>query len=70
MKRVKVKARPKTKKVYYAIVEVMAVPIDATDADIDNILMDKATNNGTLTEGKDYMWSYNDDLLYDSYKYI
>lgn len=58
------------KKVYYAIVEVMEVSDDATDQDIDNILMVKATENGTLDEGKDYMWSYNNDLLYDSTRYI
>ena len=58
------------KKVYYAIVEVMEVPDDFTDAQIDELLMIKATKNGTLDEGKDYMWSYNDDLLYDSTHYI
>jgi hypothetical protein len=58
------------KKVYYAIVEVMEVPDDATDKDIDDILMIKATKNGALDEGKDYMWSHNDDLLYDSTRYI
>lgn len=58
------------KKVYYAIVEYMEVPDDATDAQIDEILIIKATENGTLDEGKDYMWSYNDDLLYDSKRYI
>lgn len=58
------------KRVYYAIVEVMEVPDDFTDAQIDELLMIKATKNGTLDEGKDYMWSYNDDLLYDSMHYI
>lgn len=62
--------KPVTKTVYYAIVEKMEVPINATDKDIDDILVRKATNNGTLDEGKDYMWSYDDDLLYDSKRYV
>jgi hypothetical protein len=53
------------KKVYYAIVEEIEVPDDATDKDIDDILMVIATENGTLEHGKDYMWSYNDNLLYE-----
>ena len=68
--KVKIKAKPATKTIYYAIVEKMEVPVDATDKDIDDILMVLATNNGTLDEGKDYMWSHNDDLLYDSTRYI
>ena len=51
------------KKVYYAIVEVMEVPDETTDAEVDDILMHIATQNGTLDEGKDYMWSYDDNLL-------
>lgn len=51
------------KKVYYAIVEVMEVPDEATDEEVDDILMHIATQNGTLDEGKDYMWSYDDNLL-------
>ena len=58
------------KKIWYAIVETMEVPDNATDEEIDDILMRLATDNGTLEEGKDYMWSYNDDLLYDSTRYI
>ena len=51
------------KKVYYAIVEVMEVPDETTDEEVDDILMHIATQNGTLDEGKDYMWSYDDNLL-------
>lgn len=51
------------KKVYYAIVEVMEVPDETTDEEVDDILMHIATQNGTLEEGKDYMWSYDDNLL-------
>jgi hypothetical protein len=54
----------KRKKVYYAVVEEMEVLANMTDDQIDNILMHMATKNGTLDEGKDYMWSYKDDLLY------
>lgn len=60
--KVKIKAK-QTKTIYYAIVEKMEVPIDATDDDIDDILVRKATNNGTLAEGKDYIWSDKDILL-------
>lgn len=56
------------KKVYYAIIECMEVPDDATDEQIDDILMILATDNGTLDEGKDYMWSYEDNLLYGDEK--
>ena len=66
----RLKEREKMKKIWYVIVETMEVPDDATDQDIDDILMVLATNNGTLDEGKDYMWSHNDDLLYDSTRYI
>ena len=58
------------KKIWYAIVETIEVPDEATDEEIDDILVALATKNGTLDEGRDYMWSYNDDLLYDSMKYI
>ena len=51
------------KKVYYAIVEVMEVPDETTDEEVDDILMHIATQNGTLDVGKDYMWSYDDNLL-------
>ena len=51
------------KKVYYAIVEVMEVPDETTDEEVDDILMHIATQNGTLDEGKDYMWTYDDNLL-------
>ena len=51
------------KKVNYAIVEVMEVPDETTDEEVDDILMHIATQNGTLDEGKDYMWSYDDNLL-------
>ena len=54
------------KKIWYAIVETMEVPDDATDEEIDDILMTLATENGTLDEGKDYMWSDKDNLLYGS----
>ena len=66
----KAKEKPKTKKVYYAIVNVIEVPANYTDEQVDDILMIKATKNGTLDEGRDYMWSYDDDLLYDSKRYI
>lgn len=48
-----------TKTIYYAIIEKMEVPANATDDEIDDILVRLATNNGTLEEGKDYMWSEN-----------
>ena len=64
------KVKRKTKTLYYAIVEKMEVPIDATNDLIDDILMRKVTNNGTLDEGKDYIWSYKDDLLYNLNKCI
>lgn len=48
------------KKVYYAIVEVMEVPDDATDEQIDELVMIKATECGTH---KDCVWSYEDDLF-------
>lgn len=51
------------KKVYYAIVEVMEVPEDATDEQIDELLMGKATENGALGVAKNCMWSYNDNLF-------
>jgi hypothetical protein len=60
--KVRIKAK-QTKTIYYAIVEKMEVPIYATDDDIDDILVRKATNNGTLVEGKDYIWSEKDILL-------
>lgn len=64
MKKVKVNIKkPAKKTIYYAIIEKMEVPIDFTDKQIDAILMIKATNNGSLDEGKDYIWSYKDDLL-------
>lgn len=53
-----------TKIVYYAIIETIEVPASLTDEEVDDILMMKATENGTLDEGKDYIWSY-DDLLKD-----
>ena len=64
--KVKVKKTSKqpVKTVYYAIIEKMEVPASLTENEIDDILMVKATNNGTLEEGKDYIWSY-DDLLKD-----
>ena len=64
--KVKVKKTSKqpVKTVYYAIIEKMEVPESLTDDEIDDILMVKATNNGTLDDGKDYIWSY-DDLLKD-----
>ena len=51
------------KKIWYAIVETMEVPDDTTDEEIDDILMHIATKDGTLDEGKDYMWSDRDNLL-------
>ena len=57
------KHHPQTKTIWYAIVEKMEVPVEATDDDIDNILIIKATNNGTLDEGKDYIWSDKDNIL-------
>ena len=64
--KVKVKKTSKqpVKTVYYAIIEKMEVPESLTEDEIDDILMVKATNNGTLDAGKDYIWSY-DDLLKD-----
>lgn len=53
------------KKIWYAIVETMEVPDDMTDEQIDELLMIKATENGTLDEGKDYMWSDRDNLLFE-----
>ena len=53
------------KKVWYAIVETIEVSDDATDEEIDDIIAGIATQNGTLEEGKDYMWSDKDNLLYD-----
>ena len=53
------------KKIWYAIVETIEVPDDATDSEIDNIIACIATKNGTLDEGRDYMWSDKDNLLFD-----
>lgn len=53
------------KKIWYAIVETIEVPDDATDQEIDDIIAGIATNNGTLDEGKDYMWSDRDNLLFE-----
>ncbi|MBQ5802763.1 MAG: hypothetical protein IIW25_00855, partial [Bacteroidales bacterium] len=53
------------KKIWYAIVETIEVPDNATDEEIDNIIAGIATQNGTLEEGKDYMWSDKDNLLYE-----
>ena len=53
------------KKIWYAIVETIEVPDNATDEEIDDIIAGIATNNGTLDEGKDYMWSDKDNLLYE-----
>ena len=53
------------KKIWYAIVETIEVPDEATDDEIDNIIVAIATENGTLSEGKDYMWSDKDNLLYE-----
>lgn len=53
------------KKIWYAIVETIEVPDNTTDEEIDNIIADIATQNGTLEEGKDYMWSDKDNLLYE-----
>lgn len=53
------------KKIWYAIVETIEVPDNATDEEIDDIIAGIATQNGTLTEGKDYMWSDKDNLLFE-----
>ena len=53
------------KKIWYAIVETIEVPDNTTDEEIDNIIAGIATQNGTLKEGKDYMWSDKDNLLYE-----
>lgn len=53
------------KKIWYAIVQTIEVPDDATDDEIDDIIVAIATENGTLDEGRDYMWSNKDNLLYD-----
>lgn len=61
--KVNIKAK-KTKTIYYAIINKIEVPANFTDEQIDNILMIKATKNGTLEEGRDYIWSDKDDLLF------
>ena len=53
------------KKIWYAIVETIEVPDNTTNEEIDNIIAGIATQNGTLEEGKDYMWSDKDNLLYE-----
>ncbi len=53
------------KKIWYAIVETIEVPDNATDQEIDDIIASIATENGTLEEGKDYMWSDKDNLLFE-----
>lgn len=53
------------KKIWYAVVETIEVPDNMTDEEIDNIIAGIATQNGTLEEGKDYMWSDKDNLLYE-----
>ena len=53
------------KKIWYAVVETIEVPDNTTDEEIDNIIAGIATQNGTLEEGKDYMWSDKDNLLYE-----
>ena len=53
------------KKIWYAVVETIEVPDNATDEEIDDIIANIATRNGTLDEGKDYMWSDKDNLLYE-----
>ena len=53
------------KKIWYTIVETIEVPDNATDEEIDDIVAGIATQNGTLTEGKDYMWSDKDNLLFE-----
>ena len=53
------------KKIWYAVVETIEVPDNRTDEEIDNIIAGIATQNGTLEEGKDYMWSDKDNLLYE-----
>lgn len=53
------------KKIWYAIVETIEVPDNATDEEIDDVIAGIATQNGTLTEGKDYMWSDKDNLLFE-----
>lgn len=53
------------KKIWYAIVETIEVPDNMTDEEIDNLIAGIATQNGTLEEGKDYMWSDKDNLLYE-----
>lgn len=53
------------KKIWYAVVETIEVPDNMTDEEIDNLIAGIATQNGTLEEGKDYMWSDKDNLLYE-----
>jgi hypothetical protein len=51
-----------TKTIYYAIVQKLEVPVDATEKEIDDIVCQQ------LTEPADYMWSDEPDL-FDLEKY-
>lgn len=51
-----------TKTIYYAIVQKLEVPVDATEQEIDDIVCQQ------LTEPVDYMWSDEPDL-FDLEKY-
>lgn len=46
------------KKIYYCIVENVEVEEDLTDEEIDNLIAE-------ISDERDYMWSYEDNLLYD-----
>ena len=46
------------KKIYYCIVENIDIEEDLTDEEIDYLI-------SKMSKGKDYMWSYEDNLLYD-----
>jgi hypothetical protein len=57
------KGKSNVKKIWYAIVETMEVPDNATDKEIDDLVIAKATENGTIDKMKDCMWSFKDDLF-------
>lgn len=46
------------KKIYYCIVENIEVSDDLTDEDIESLIAE-------MSNKKDYMWSYEDNLLYE-----
>lgn len=46
------------KKIYYCIVENIEVEEDLTDEEIDCLIAE-------MSDAKDYVWSYEDNLLYE-----